>query len=38
MEDGEMKKITLVFLMLMLSGCIGGGDGAERRQLQTKQQ
>jgi hypothetical protein len=25
MEDGEMKKIILVFLMLMLSGCIGGG-------------
>lgn len=27
MEDGEMKKITLMFLMLMLSGCIGGGGG-----------
>ncbi|MBH2728868.1 hypothetical protein HKQ56_00910 [Serratia marcescens] len=27
MEDGEMKKIILVFLMLMLSGCIGGGGG-----------
>lgn len=27
MEDGEMKKIILVFLTLMLSGCIGGGGG-----------
>ncbi|MGY3353143.1 hypothetical protein ACVW1J_004478 [Serratia marcescens] len=25
MEDGEMKKIILVFLTLVLSGCIGGG-------------
>lgn len=25
MEDGEMKKITLVLLTLLLSGCIGGG-------------
>lgn len=25
MKDGEMKKIILVFLTLMLSGCIGGG-------------
>ncbi len=27
MEDGEMKKITLVLLTLLLSGCIGGGGG-----------
>lgn len=28
MEDGEMKKITLVLLTLLLSGCIGGGGSS----------
>ena len=37
MEDGEMKKITLVLLTLLLSGCIGGGGGSVGAAHATRQ-